>query len=449
MTVSLGFQYIWIDALCIIQDSQLDWLKEGGFMADIYTNSSCTLSATASETPFAGLFRSRSANQIQVGELSSLPFKLEVVDSFVENDYGRAEIEGSLLFCRGWILQERLLSPRTLHFSETQVYFDCASQFKGDVFRHGLPTVQVSNPAVDDGQPPLAKNFYGRPYHGDMDIDVSWYKIVRNYSRCELTQDSDKLAALSGLAAIYFRIGKDIYLAGHWKSNLAYTLHWRVENLKTSRRLHDFGTPSWSWASVHGPIDFPYRDFEGVATSLIKLLEAHTCPLKENPYGAVNDGLLVLEGVVQDLVCLEPFYDLDTRTWFKISSWQCPEDQTRKYARVILDDSKDQLFENMTLTFLPLIYVVWEDEDPVQGILLRRLPGHTMRYQRVGYWQGKLDDFSVSQTSLDDGRKCNHAGLKVGTELIDVHLPSSETVIQSERTSVSLVRHQLRRLEII
>ncbi len=59
VTSDLGYKYLWIDALCIIQDSPEDWLKEGIQMALIYKNAMCNISATASKDSHGGLFRSR------------------------------------------------------------------------------------------------------------------------------------------------------------------------------------------------------------------------------------------------------------------------------------------------------------------------------------------------------------------------------------------------------
>jgi hypothetical protein len=45
ITQSLSVEYIWIDSLCIFQDSKEDWTLEAAAMASIYTNSYCTVAA--------------------------------------------------------------------------------------------------------------------------------------------------------------------------------------------------------------------------------------------------------------------------------------------------------------------------------------------------------------------------------------------------------------------
>ena len=56
----LGIRYLWIDCLCIIQDSKEDWLQQSAIMAEIYSNALVNFAATASSSCDGGLFRSRS-----------------------------------------------------------------------------------------------------------------------------------------------------------------------------------------------------------------------------------------------------------------------------------------------------------------------------------------------------------------------------------------------------
>lgn len=61
VTAWFGYQYIWIDSLCIIQDSEMDWEKEAGMMGSIYRHSTCTLAATGAKDGNGGLFFERNA----------------------------------------------------------------------------------------------------------------------------------------------------------------------------------------------------------------------------------------------------------------------------------------------------------------------------------------------------------------------------------------------------
>ncbi|PMD17228.1 HET-domain-containing protein, partial [Hyaloscypha hepaticicola] len=84
VTRFMGIDYIWIDSLCIIQDSPEDWAKESLLMEDVYSNSYCNIAATHASSGEDGCFD---------------------------------EVTNSLLLQRAWVFQERILAPRVLHFA--------------------------------------------------------------------------------------------------------------------------------------------------------------------------------------------------------------------------------------------------------------------------------------------------------------------------------------------
>jgi hypothetical protein len=56
---ALGYKYVWIDALCIIQDDEQDVQKEMAMMGDIYQNSTVTIFAANGNTADSGPFAAR------------------------------------------------------------------------------------------------------------------------------------------------------------------------------------------------------------------------------------------------------------------------------------------------------------------------------------------------------------------------------------------------------
>lgn len=121
VTRMLGLQYLWIDSLCIIQDSADDWQREASQMADIYINAYCTIATTRAEDGDEGFLQPRSQRQcVAVRPSKGVPYYVcEVID-----DFGH-DVENSTLNQRGWVLQERVLSPRTIYFAKSQVYWEC------------------------------------------------------------------------------------------------------------------------------------------------------------------------------------------------------------------------------------------------------------------------------------------------------------------------------------
>ena len=70
VTMYLGISYIWIDALCIIQDSKEDWAREAALMDEVYAYALVNLAAAASSDSSGGLFRYREPRSIMPCSIS-------------------------------------------------------------------------------------------------------------------------------------------------------------------------------------------------------------------------------------------------------------------------------------------------------------------------------------------------------------------------------------------
>ena len=127
LTRYLGMDFIWIDCMCIIQDSILDWENESYRMSDIYHGSFLNIGADAYYTSHGALFHDRDP-------LSFTPLKLRLrwppgsnstrdVAFFPYNMNDKHLAQGPLA-TRGWVIQERLLAPRTLYFTKDKVIWD-------------------------------------------------------------------------------------------------------------------------------------------------------------------------------------------------------------------------------------------------------------------------------------------------------------------------------------
>jgi hypothetical protein len=158
--------------------------------------------------------------------------------------------EGSLQQ-RGWCLQERELSPCILHFTPTQVLWECrclkASQ--------GLPITPIK---LEGEQ---ARMLYLIPTLSVSEIHKQWHHTVAAYTARHLTGYIETFLALSDLAKILYQFlggGKreEQYLPGIWFSNLRRSLAWRTTNVQRREPVGHSGyiAPSCSWASVNGTI---------------------------------------------------------------------------------------------------------------------------------------------------------------------------------------------------
>ncbi|KAF4459311.1 heterokaryon incompatibility [Fusarium albosuccineum] len=130
ITHRLGYQYIWVDSLCIVQDDDADWKREAAKMGDIYAGAILTIAATGAESGDQGCFRQRNTDLLTPCELAAsskghlLPDRIYAVPDDL-TDF-RDGVDDGPLNHRGRVLQERLLSRRILHYGERMIYWECA-----------------------------------------------------------------------------------------------------------------------------------------------------------------------------------------------------------------------------------------------------------------------------------------------------------------------------------
>jgi hypothetical protein len=118
-TRKLGIQYLWIDSLCIIQDSNEDWDLESSLMTHVYGGCLLNIAAAASNDCTGGLFQKRPSSYLGPC-LISVENQNEALISWYQlwdQNLWHAEFETAKLNTRAWVLQERMLSPRTLAFT--------------------------------------------------------------------------------------------------------------------------------------------------------------------------------------------------------------------------------------------------------------------------------------------------------------------------------------------
>ncbi|KAK8015101.1 hypothetical protein PG990_008397 [Apiospora arundinis] len=264
VTRALDLRYVWIDSLCIIQDSPEDWHREAPRMAKIYSNAYVTIVATSAKSAQDG-FLNRKAPEVSPAKIPySIPTgsSIEVGHCYLQAKHTPScyheptmDLEAAVWNSRGWTFQERILSRRLIHFTRDLIFIECWS---GDW--------------SEDNRVP--GDFYNRmPWLGGKqrysedpkDVLSSWYEILESYSTRFLTQDQDKLLALTGVIERLSEITGFHNIAGLWKEDFANGLTWITRSSKSrGRRITNSQEPSWSWASWDGPIyvdsrpDSPY-----------------------------------------------------------------------------------------------------------------------------------------------------------------------------------------------
>ncbi|RYP14608.1 hypothetical protein DL765_006279 [Monosporascus sp. GIB2] len=271
----LSVRYIWIDRLCIIQNSDDDWAAEAATMHTVYQNGLLNIAALGANDDRDGCFFERDpllvaptvVNLSPPGESSSLS---QLYRFAGEDEAWRATFEGEPLLSRAWVLQERVLTARNLYFGRRQVFWECCEATRCETVprRDLVPPSIPKAPRSADGEPVrrawkrLIDSADTTP-SGRSRYLGEWPSTVRRYCQCSLTFSRDKLVALSGLAkdmGARLRGGadeneRDSYLAGLWRDTMPQSLLWKPK--LQGRRPSSYRAPSWSWASIDGDIEFP------------------------------------------------------------------------------------------------------------------------------------------------------------------------------------------------
>ncbi|KAM0242850.1 hypothetical protein ACHAP5_007184 [Fusarium lateritium] len=205
---------------------------------------------------------------------------------------------------RGWALQERVLSRRTLLYTSDQICFHCSKGLQGeDGLLLGRRFAGVyEKPKANIKSPEEYKNGSNRKDNtpsGQQAILEAWNRLVSFYGMRKLTNASDKLSAISGLAKIYAEQLQDEYVAGFWRSHLVKDL---MCGGKAYRRVQEYRAPSWSWAPIDGmPGGFSTEDKNEIAEILgVKVTLKGT-----NPYGEVTDGRIQFQAPIEPLYLVE------------------------------------------------------------------------------------------------------------------------------------------------
>lgn len=297
-TRRMGLQYLWIDSLCIIHDSHTDWETESSRMAGIYGNSVLTIAGPAARNSGAGfLARAPQSRTLLDVPCDGLEQALVTIRHADEKTYAEWDWEPyNNLATRGWVLQERILSPRVLYFGSKIMYWECMTCLQREDFHYPVETHSQYGSAVSKIALKSLDDFGVRGY---------WYDIVRTYSSCLLTFQTDKFPAISGIAHAIFDRLQDEYIAGIWKSDIHNGLSWYVEAAEHDPRETAERTiymaPSWSWVSIPHAIRFNYHRIthtEAIQIQLtmleedISTMEAVVEPQGTDTFGALKSAKL-------------------------------------------------------------------------------------------------------------------------------------------------------------
>ncbi|KAF1995067.1 HET-domain-containing protein, partial [Amniculicola lignicola CBS 123094] len=211
ITRLMKIRYLWVDALCIVQDDLPDWQEEAADMALVYENATVVISATRAASANDGFIRScdPSTDRRTYDPNSCHP-----------------------LLLRGWTLQERLLARRTMHFLNQELVWECRGHFWCECSENNR---RHFNAVLKESKV------------NDRVLVSMWQSIVVDCSHRRLTKVEDTLPALSGVVTKLKSFGMGNFRDGLWEKNLVYFLLWYSEIHREPTNPRRSIGPTWSW----------------------------------------------------------------------------------------------------------------------------------------------------------------------------------------------------------
>lgn len=300
----IGIRYVWIDALCIIQDDKDDWEKESFRMADVYMNSLVTLAAASGSSTEDGLF----IRHIYGKWTTALSFESRfeqntrgvfyLCSDYVEPYFTALRAKRDATWAqRGWTFQEGRLSRRIVYFTKDCLIFECLTHLVSDIGTHEILSekddMYLSSHSLPSKKPEKSR----QDEHDEIrsKLRTIWKRICCEYFQTRLTYPTDRLPALSGIANMFqTRLRDEKYLAGLWSGSLAHELLWGISGHK--ERPEHYLAPSWSWASwtnATGNGAMGYLSYSPTRVDMSWFdFECDTTLMGKNPYGEVSWGML-------------------------------------------------------------------------------------------------------------------------------------------------------------
>lgn len=321
VTRSLGIQYLWVDALCIIQDCVEDWERQSEQMSTIYEKAHLVIAASSSSSATHGFLNHRKQQQTyhmrlpdRYGTNISVAARASLETGFHNSDIYK---EADPLAKRAWAFQEQHMSTRCLIFSADELQWVCKTKMACECGMTATPPLcyplllaycdDVNDPATQQQQGGDKKELTGSSSSEDrlLALQDVWRRAVSEYSSRSLTRAGDKLPAFSGLASRFGAGMGSRYVAGLWEDNIIQDLAWTrlssLDDLLTRAPLPtEYRAPSFSWASIDDRVWYPFADYsqKGRWTSCCSISDTTAVVPGHNPFGRVSDAWVTIQGPV-------------------------------------------------------------------------------------------------------------------------------------------------------
>ncbi|KDR68428.1 hypothetical protein GALMADRAFT_257155 [Galerina marginata CBS 339.88] len=335
-THAFGVRYLWVDSLCIIQDSPSDKLQQLPQMMRIYSEAYFTIIAASASKASEGFLQPRSPIENREPE-PSFPiwcssmrqlgtFSLGGISIHTAGDPTPHPVlspDRDPAHSRGWCLQEWFLSPRALVYTSRTLQYHCQTRIQ-NVGSSRYESVRFRNP---DGRSKFHQLLQTNLLPEDIFLDGllagpkareyaagvlrAWRDILTEYTGRGVTQPSDKLVAFAGVAERFHPLRKSTYYAGLWEDTLLLDLLWTTRP-KLGLPVTEYQAPSWSWAAVNSKITI-YNTPWPTNTARQARIQCNVVLADESmPFGQVTSGRLLLHSPIVRVTCRK-VWDVEKR----------------------------------------------------------------------------------------------------------------------------------------
>lgn len=285
---NLGYSYIWIDSICIIQDDKEDWITESGMMASVYNGADLVIAASVAKGSNDGFLRERAP---YLESTVTIRTNLEpVARIYTYRLVAEPCVHRHLnpLSERAWAYQEHVCARRYVGYEYGQLVWDCCQ-------RSDSESGWVNTTATDNRLRVCCFDMLVRNEPTSVTHDL-WRNTVRRYSSMDLSFEEDRIVALSAIASRFQSVLNATYFAGLWKEDLIHDLAWHLEERAAPQTYH---APSWSWVSINTEaqtswkIDHMTKPFVSEA----ELIDGNVYLSTSNQFGPVQSGYIRLRGL--------------------------------------------------------------------------------------------------------------------------------------------------------
>ena len=299
ITRKLGIRYIWIDSLCIIQNDFTDWQTESSRMGAVFQGSYLTIAAASATDGRDGCYLDTLEPPTRVeSQAEREPIYVRCPGSHA------SALHNSPLNSRAWVLQELVLSPRTIHFTSQQLYWQCRELYFSEdgVFQsEKFASIRAMS------QRPLSSLTTDHE-----ELDRIWWSWIRDYSSRQLTKPGDWLAATAGITQYFHDHTKWTPCLGLWRESLISGLCWHINSGRgrpTARQLPQIpsrttvkNVPTWSWFTfLQTPIYELIGPDQQILSHHIKILHLDVMWQKLSLTSQLESTTLIIQGQVQTL----------------------------------------------------------------------------------------------------------------------------------------------------